>query len=44
MITAGSFTTAIIIVFEIVIFACLKGSPWAGVFYLVKVKLLEPTC
>jgi len=44
MTSAGSFITAIIIVFEIVIFACLKGSPWAGVFYLAKVKLLEPAC
>jgi hypothetical protein len=34
MTSAGMFITAIIIGFEIVIFACLKGSPEAGAFYL----------
>jgi hypothetical protein len=39
MTSAGMFITAIIIGFEIVIFACLKGFPEAGVFYLAKVNL-----
>jgi hypothetical protein len=39
MTSAGSFITAIIIGFEIVIFACFKGLPTAGVFYLAKVNL-----
>ncbi len=39
MTSAGMLITAIIIGFEIVIFACLKGFPEAGVFYLVKANL-----
>jgi hypothetical protein len=39
MTSAGIFITAIIIGFEIVIFACLKGLPQAGVFYLAKANL-----
>ena len=39
MTSAGMFITAIIIGFEIVIFACLIGFPEAGVFYLAKVNL-----
>ena len=33
MTTAGMFSRAVIIGFEIVIFACLIGFPEAGVFY-----------
>jgi hypothetical protein len=40
MTSVGMFTVAIIIWFEIVIFACLKGSQKAGVFYLAKANLL----
>jgi len=32
MTSAGMFITAIIIGFEIVIFACLKDSPWQAFF------------
>jgi len=39
MTSAGMFIRAIIIGFEIVIFACLKGFPEAGVFYLAKANL-----
>ena len=39
MTSAGIFITAIIIGFEIVIFACLKGFPEAGVFYLANANL-----
>jgi len=39
MTSAGMFITAIIIGFEIVIFACLKGFLEAGVFYLAKANL-----
>jgi hypothetical protein len=39
MTSAGMFIAAIIIGFEIVIFACFKGFPEAGVFYLVKANL-----
>jgi len=39
MTSAGMFITAIIIGFEIVIFACLKGFPEAGAFYLAKANL-----
>jgi hypothetical protein len=40
MTSAGMLIIAIIIiVFEIVVFACLKGFPEAGAFYLVKANL-----
>jgi hypothetical protein len=39
MTSVGMFITAIIIGFEIVIFACLEGSSKAGVFYLAKANL-----
>jgi hypothetical protein len=39
MASAGMFSRAIIIVFEIIIFACLIGFPEAGVFYLAKARL-----
>jgi hypothetical protein len=40
--SAGIFIAASIIGFEIVIFACLKGFPEAGVFYLAKANLSGP--
>ena len=42
MTSAGIFIAASIIGFEIVIFACLKGFPEAGVFYLAKANLSGP--
>ncbi len=39
MTVAGLFIAAIIVGFEIVIFACLIGFPEAGVFYLAKASL-----
>jgi hypothetical protein len=39
MTVVGLFITAIIVGIEIVIFACLKGFPEAGVFYLAKASL-----
>jgi hypothetical protein len=39
MTSAGIFITAIIIGFEFILFACLKGFPVAGEFYLVRANV-----